>query len=104
MVITTHEWMCRQEEYFPKPNEFIPERWIKGHPLESKASPYVMLPFGFGTRMCIGRRLAEMEMWQLTCKMLQNFKIEYHHEDIRCHWRLLNVPDKPLRLTLIDLK
>jgi cytochrome P450 len=96
--------MCRQEEYFPPPREFIPERWIKGHPLESKASPSVMLPFGFGTRMCIGRRVAELEMWQLTCKTLQIFQIEYHHEDIGCHWNLLNSPDKPLRFTLIDLK
>nr|QST15056.1 CYP362A3 protein [Diaphanosoma celebensis] len=103
MVITCHEWMCRQEEYFPKANDFIPERWIKGHPLESNAHPYAMLPFGFGTRMCIGRRLAELEIWQLTCKLIQNFSIEYHHEDIECYWRLLNVPSKPLRVSLIDL-
>ena len=63
--------MCLQDEFYPKSLEYIPERWIKGHEMESKAHPYVMLPFGFGPRMCIGRRLAEMEMWQLTAKVLQ---------------------------------
>nr|QST15057.1 CYP362A4 protein [Diaphanosoma celebensis] len=104
VVVMCNEWMCRQEEYFAMANDFIPERWIKGHPLESNAHPYTMLPFGTGTRMCVGRRLAELEIWQLTCKLIQNFRIEYHHEDIGSRWRLLNSPDKPLRFTLIDIK
>ena len=57
------------EDQFPNANRFIPERWIKGHPLESTHHPYAALPFGFGKRMCIGRRLAELEMWQLTIKV-----------------------------------
>ena len=59
-----------QEEHFQNADRFIPERWIKGHPLESTHHPYTALPFGFGKRMCIGRRLAELEMWQLTIKVL----------------------------------
>lgn len=59
------------EEYFPNPQKFIPERWIKGDSMESHHNPYAALPFGFGLRMCIGRRLAEMEMWQLTIKVTQ---------------------------------
>jgi len=66
--------MGELEEYFPKPSEFLPERWIKGDPLESHHHPFTLLPFGFGTRMCVGRRLAEMEMWQFTTKVLINLK------------------------------
>lgn len=55
-------------EYFPKKDEFMPERWIKGDQLfdESKMhgnNPFVYLPFGFGPRSCIGRRFAEMEIF-----------------------------------------
>lgn len=69
LVVTSHGISGMSEEQFPDPHKFIPERWIKGHPLESSHHPYAILPFGFGKRMCIGRRLAELEMWQLTIKV-----------------------------------
>lgn len=50
---------CRLPEYFHKPNEFIPERWIKDHALYENVHPYLVLPFGHGPRTCIARRLAE---------------------------------------------
>ena len=95
--------MGEMEQYFPKPLEFIPERWIKGDPQESHHNPYTLLSFGHGTRMCIGRRLAELEMWQLTVKVLQNFQIEYHHKDIGSLTRLVNTPDQPLRFKFVDI-
>ena len=36
-------------------------------------------------------------------QILQNFKVEYDHEDIGAILRIVNVPDKPLRLKFIDL-
>ena len=68
-MITAHQLLAQLEEFFPNAKEYIPERWIKGHPLESQHSPYALLPFGFGKRMCVGRRLAELEMEQLTIKV-----------------------------------
>lgn len=64
-----HHIPAHLDEYFPKAMEFIPERWIKGHELESHHHPYTLLPFGFGTRMCLGRRLAELEMKLLIAKV-----------------------------------
>ena len=61
--------MSEMEEYFPNAKAYIPERWIKGDLQESHHHPYTLLPFGYGTRMCIGRRLAELEMWQLIVKV-----------------------------------
>lgn len=54
-------------EYYPKTEQFIPERWIKDDPLfeQNKMNgnnSFVYLPFGFGKRSCIGRRIAEMEI------------------------------------------
>ena len=69
MVLGALYLIGQLEEYFPNAQAFISERWIKGDPEESHHHPYTMLPFGFGTRMCIGRRIAELEMWQLTIKV-----------------------------------
>ena len=72
MVVVMHQLMGRMDEYFTNPDQFLPERWMKGHSLEGQHHPYAVLPFGFGTRMCIGRRIAELEMWQLIIKVAIN--------------------------------
>lgn len=64
-----HQLMARLEENFVEPEKYIPERWIKGDAQESHHHPYTVLPFGFGTRMCMGRRLVELEMQLLTIKV-----------------------------------
>jgi len=92
-----------EEAYGKNAQEFVPERWIKGHPLETPKDAYAVLPFGFGKRMCLGRKVAELEAWHVTIKMLQNFRIEYHHEDIDCVSVLISKPNKPLRFKFVDL-
>ena len=49
--------MCRDPKEFDKPDEFIPERWLRNEVREF--SPFTSLPFGFGARSCVGRRVAE---------------------------------------------
>lgn len=54
------------DTYFSNSKEFQPERFMRDangnyppHPPDF--SPFAFLPFGFGNRMCIGKRIAEME-------------------------------------------
>lgn len=61
-VVTQNQISCRLEEYFTQPEKFIPERWLKGHPLHKQSHPFLMLPFGHGPRSCVARRLAEQNM------------------------------------------
>ncbi|XP_035214006.1 probable cytochrome P450 12a4, mitochondrial [Stegodyphus dumicola] len=89
----------RDERYFKNPEKFLPERWLEK---EDKHHPYAFLPFGFGTRSCIGRRLAELETISLMTEIIRNFKLEYHHEEIDMLTRMINVPDKPLRINFIE--
>lgn len=60
------------DKYFPKANEFIPERWLretKGELSYKNVNPFVSLPFGFGPRSCIGRRFAQLEMETILAKV-----------------------------------
>lgn len=69
--ISTSQWtLTRDDEYFEEGEKFIPERFLKEDAnTEIKAKhPFASLPFGFGPRMCIGRRFAELEMEVLLIK------------------------------------
>nr|XP_054921081.1 cytochrome P450 CYP12A2-like [Dermacentor andersoni] len=100
----------RLEENFTRASEFIPGRWLRGS--GDRASerlgkwthhPFASLPFSSGVRMCIGRRIAEMEMCILIAKVLQTFRVENHHGDIGFLSQLTSRPQKPARLRFIQL-
>ncbi|XP_023942758.2 cytochrome P450 CYP12A2 [Bicyclus anynana] len=79
-IIIGNQSLCLMEEQFPKPKEFIPERWIvdKNDPLYyGNAHPFSYTPFGFGVRSCIGRRIAELEIETIISKMVKNFKLDW---------------------------
>ena len=54
--------MCDDERIFEKPKEFIPERWGRDRPL-GEFHAFAAQPFGLGTRMCVGRRIAEQGIY-----------------------------------------
>lgn len=54
----------RDERYFGKPLEFIPERWVEGCSEEKALNRHVpgsWMAFGEGTRVCVGQRFALVE-------------------------------------------
>ena len=55
--------------YFPRPTEFLPERWLPGHDDIKCKHPFAFLPFGFGSRMCVGKRFADLEIETITAKV-----------------------------------
>lgn len=96
-----HYILSNEERYFPSPQEYVPERWLRDdaslkmeYPEEQSTSecpmkggaeigiaqlchrqrevgihPFASLPFGFGRRMCIGKRFAEAELQLLLAKV-----------------------------------
>lgn len=65
-----HQTICRDQKYFDRADEFLPERWLKhGSNVLKPAPNFVMLPFGYGARMCIGRRFAEQEIYLALAKV-----------------------------------
>ena len=67
------QWVThRDERYFSKPNDFIPERWDSE---SGEAIPkYAYFPFGGGPRQCIGNYFAMMEIVLLLATIGQRLK------------------------------
>ncbi|XP_076061210.1 putative cytochrome P450 49a1 [Oratosquilla oratoria] len=89
------------EKYFLHADKFLPERWLRHQPL-GPIHPFASLPFSHGTRMCIGRRIAEQELYTILTRILQRYTVKYYHKDIGVVTRLVFVPSEPLKFTFVD--
>eukprot|EP00076_Gallus_gallus_P004885 NP_001316437.1 cytochrome P450 3A80 [Gallus gallus] len=64
----------RDPAYWPKPEEFRPERFSKEN--GENIDPYTFLPFGAGPRNCIGMRFALLIVKVAMVVLLQNFSFK----------------------------
>ncbi|XP_068713686.1 cytochrome P450 27C1-like [Montipora foliosa] len=99
-IFMEHYCTARSKKYFEDPLEFKPERWLRENRGESHA--FSILPFGYGVRMCLGRRVAELEIYLFFCKLLQRFRVEYIGEELDAVLKFLFCPEKPVKIKLVD--
>jgi cytochrome P450 len=60
----------RRADLYPEPEKFRPERF-----LERQFSPYEFIPFGGGSRRCLGMALAQFEMKIILATILTNARL-----------------------------
>jgi len=74
--VATQAWsMHRNASVFPSPDSFAPERWLKAEGEELKQMSAHMMPFGLGSRVCIGQNVAQMMMRMVLASLVRNFNI-----------------------------
>lgn len=74
-VIIPNIWvMSFDQEIFPDPHEFKPERWIQNSKLEHS-------PFGFGRRICPGQHLGWNSISILMARLMWAYNITYAYKD-----------------------
>ncbi|KAJ8779031.1 hypothetical protein J1605_012882 [Eschrichtius robustus] len=71
LMLNTHV-LGASEENFEDSSQFRPERWLQD---KKKINPFAHLPFGIGKRMCIGRRLAELQLHLALCWIVRKYDI-----------------------------
>ncbi|KAI1345612.1 cytochrome P450 [Xylaria sp. FL0043] len=71
-VSMSHGDILHNDEIFPEAMKFKPERWF--NPTDFQKRMYV--PFGKGTRMCIGVDFAYIEMYISLATILSRFELE----------------------------
>lgn len=65
----------RNPANFPEPLKFDPDRYSRER--EKEIAPYSYIPFGGGSRICIGNSLAVTEMLLLTATVLQRYRLVF---------------------------
>ncbi|XP_015214819.2 sterol 26-hydroxylase, mitochondrial [Lepisosteus oculatus] len=70
-----HYAASHDETEFPDPERFLPERWLRGGE-RYQHHPYSSIPFGVGVRACVGKRVAELEMYFALSRLMQHFEVQ----------------------------
>jgi cytochrome P450 len=78
-MYTTH----RDPRFFPSPDEFRPERWLDGG--EKRLPRAAFIPFGLGSRKCIGSSFAMMEATLLLATIARRWRFELKPGEIGTH-------------------
>ncbi|KAG2468205.1 CP27B protein, partial [Polypterus senegalus] len=116
LITLCHYATSRDPEVFPEPDSFQPERWLTR---DESRHPYASIPFGFGKRSCIGRRIAELEVHLALARphqpdqcpppnsafqILRRFEVKPDTEGcvVRPMTRTLLVPDRQIDLQFTD--
>ncbi|XP_042223672.1 cytochrome P450 302a1, mitochondrial-like [Homarus americanus] len=97
VVVTQNQVSCRLPEYFPDPDKFLPERWLK----KENINPFLVLPFGHGPRACIGRRTAEQNLYTAVLQLVGRYNIGWLGRELDCYSNLINEPDASLEFTFL---
>ncbi|XP_030435238.1 sterol 26-hydroxylase, mitochondrial [Gopherus evgoodei] len=101
LFVLAHYAMAHDQSSFPEPERFLPQRWLRGH--GSAHHPFSSIPFGYGVRGCLGRRIAELEMHLALARIARTFELRPDPQgtEVTSVSRIVLVPNKPINLQFI---
>ncbi|XP_041506682.1 sterol 26-hydroxylase, mitochondrial [Microtus oregoni] len=97
-----HYVASRDPSVFSEPESFQPDRWLRNKGTENSRiqHPFGSVPFGYGVRSCLGRRIAELEMKLLLSRLIQQYEVALAPEmtEVKSVARIVLVPNKKVNL------
>nr|AKH03535.1 cytochrome P450 315A1 [Paracyclopina nana] len=106
LILVSIYAMGHDNSCFPNPEQFDPRRWSRdpeSGKLKGVNDAFASLPFGFGTRSCIGKRLAEQQMEYFLNKFFATFELDVLNR-VQYEMKLIGVPDARINFKLIQKK
>ena len=96
--ISVHKNKACGTRYFSHPDRFDPDRWDRSvNKKRLPGSAFASMPFGFGTRRCIGKHIAEYSMQALVSQLLGQCEMtSTDGQDVKYIMKLIGVPDRNL--------
>ncbi|XP_031769333.2 cytochrome P450 302a1, mitochondrial isoform X2 [Galleria mellonella] len=101
VVVTQNMLASRLPLFVKDPLAFKPERWLRASSNYENLHPFLSLPFGFGPRSCIARRLAEQNICITLIRVIREFEIKWNGGELGVRTYLINKPDQPVALSFI---
>jgi cytochrome P450 family 49 subfamily A len=90
-VVFQHYVISNLDHYFPQPEQFLPERWLKVCHEDKRTQnhhPFASLPFGYGRRMCLGRRFADLEIQMVIAKVGHHIILQHQLKPLTSEYEL----------------
>nr|AGT57844.1 cytochrome P450 315a1 [Leptinotarsa decemlineata] len=88
----------RNEKYFIEPELFQPNRWLRNNHEMNMALQQASLPFGIGSRSCIGRKIAEHQLHGTLAKIVDKFQVEMcNREEVHDILQMIIKPSQNMR-------
>uniref|UniRef100_A0A3Q3A756 Cytochrome P450 family 27 subfamily A member 3 n=1 Tax=Kryptolebias marmoratus TaxID=37003 RepID=A0A3Q3A756_KRYMA len=99
-----HYAVSYDENIFPDSHTFLPQRWLRGGDDKFRQHPFGSVPFGFGIRACLGRRVAELEMYLLLSRLIKHYEVKPDPAGtvVKPITRTLLCPATPINLQFLD--
>lgn len=100
VIAQTQHSSLNAEIFSDEPNSFRPDRWIEYRKLDrlERPSAFASLPFGFGPRVCIGKRVATLQLKALARSLIEHFDIEFMQDSILTRTTLIHNIAKPIEV------
>ncbi|KAF4087147.1 hypothetical protein AMELA_G00092290 [Ameiurus melas] len=102
--IMNHYAISHDETVFPEPRLFKPERWLRDG--RERPIPFGSIPFGFGVRGCVGKRIAELEMHLALARIIKLFEVKLDPSvgEVKSLSRTVLVADRTVNFHFLERK
>ncbi|GKU13237.1 cytochrome p450 oxidoreductase [Fusarium langsethiae] len=88
-IVGINTWVAHRDRgvFGENADEFSPERWLQADAELAASMNRFWMPFGLGSRTCIGRHISMLEMCKVLPALVRDFDFTLHDDLIGKEWK-----------------